>query len=257
MNQSLEDIYADIMAQYGPRKQERNVEFIKSLIQQRIRPDGTLDDNIPVPTPASAAKFIILIVDYPELSWESICENPTMKQTMEYLFIRARTHYPEVKVFVRSLLRQHAEGISSQTIDIFINTLDYAFHHRAPTRFSSTIPFPEHAEDILRTLHFLLDSVNGKDAALILQCAREEGLSRDISHAIIVTEFPKIQKAAYNKYWKVIFTKEEKQPILTTLRTRIGYSRNEDGSISFSKSQEPTRAQFFYQFWHWMESFSK
>ena len=58
------------------------------------------DDDIPVPSIEAAAKTILLLIDRPELSWETICREQRVKHVMEYLFIRARNHPDEVHRFV-------------------------------------------------------------------------------------------------------------------------------------------------------------
>ena len=88
MKESIEDITADIEYQYGKSNTEKNIEYILSLYSERLK-DGVLDDNIPVPSNEAAAKTILLILDRPELPWETICKERRVKNVMEYLFIRA------------------------------------------------------------------------------------------------------------------------------------------------------------------------
>ncbi len=73
MKERIEDISADIELQYGQRNMERNIAYVLSLAEARVRDDGELDDNIPVPSVEAAAKTILLLLDRPELSWETIC----------------------------------------------------------------------------------------------------------------------------------------------------------------------------------------
>ena len=86
-----------------------------------------------------------------------------------------------------------------------------------------SLSFPEHSEKILDTLHFLLNGEVGRGAALAMICARDEGLVRNIAHAKISTEFKHVSKTAYNNYLHERFTDKEKNRIISTLRTRIGY----------------------------------
>ena len=50
---------------------ERNIAYILSLVEARLKEDGELDDEIPVPSVEAAAKTIILLIDRPELPWET------------------------------------------------------------------------------------------------------------------------------------------------------------------------------------------
>lgn len=104
MKESLEDISADIELQYGKKNMDSNIAYILSLLEARMK-DGVLDDNIPVPSHEAAAKTILLLLDRPELSWETICRENRVRNVMEYLFIRAHSHYGEVHDFISGLLR--------------------------------------------------------------------------------------------------------------------------------------------------------
>lgn len=90
MKENIEDISADIELQYGQPNMERNIAYVLSLVEAHATEDGRLDDDIPVPSIEAAAKTILLLIDRPELSWETICREQRVKHVMEYLFIRAR-----------------------------------------------------------------------------------------------------------------------------------------------------------------------
>lgn len=49
-DQTLDDIFDDIEHEYGKKPVDKNVQFILSLFAKHIKEDGTLDDNIPVPS---------------------------------------------------------------------------------------------------------------------------------------------------------------------------------------------------------------
>lgn len=110
MKETIEDINADIELQYGKKNMDDNIAYILSLLEARMK-DGVLDDNIPVPSHEAAAKTILLLLDRPELSWETICRENRVRNVMEYLFIRAHNHYDEVHDFVCGLLRNIAHAI--------------------------------------------------------------------------------------------------------------------------------------------------
>ena len=73
MKENIEDISADIELQYGQPNMERNIAYVLSLVEAHATEDGRLDDDIPVPSIEAAAKTILLLIDRPELSWETIC----------------------------------------------------------------------------------------------------------------------------------------------------------------------------------------
>ena len=189
MKENIEDISADIELQYGQPNMERNIAYVLSLVEAHATEDGRLDDDIPVPSIEAAAKTILLLIDRPELSWETICREQRVKHVMEYLFIRARNHPDEVHRFVDRLLKQYVPKMPSQMVRIYLNAWKHIAGQSRPTKFTDEILYPEHAEKILDTLHFLLQGKVGRGAALVMVCARDEGLVRDIAHAKIVTEF--------------------------------------------------------------------
>ena len=45
---SLDEFYKNLDKEYGKSPQDKNIEYVVSLIKQRVKPDGTVDDDIPV-----------------------------------------------------------------------------------------------------------------------------------------------------------------------------------------------------------------
>ena len=43
---SLDEFYKDLDREYGKTIEDRNVDYIKSLLKLREQPDGRIDDNI-------------------------------------------------------------------------------------------------------------------------------------------------------------------------------------------------------------------
>ena len=256
MKEDIEDINADIELQYGQRNMERNIAYILSLVKARLKEDGELDDGISVPSVEAAAKTIILLIDRPELPWETICREKRVKHVVEYLFIRARNHPDEVHDFVDSLLRKYLPEIPPQMIRTYLNAWRQVAGRSKPSGFTEEILYPEHSEKILDTLHFLLQSEVGRGAALVMVCARDEGLVRNIAHAKIVTEFRHVTKTAYNNYLHERFTDKEKKNIIGTLRTKIGYTKEDDGRIVFLPGK-PSRKSVFVQLWRMIKSLAE
>lgn len=252
MKEKIEDINADIELQYGKKNMDGNIAYVLSLYKARMK-DGVLDDNIPVPSQEAAAKTILLLLDRPELPWETICRENRVRNVMEYLFIRAQNHYDEVHDFVSELLRNYVKGISPQTVLTFMNALRYALCQNRPTRFADEILYPEYSGRILDTLRFLLNGEVGRGAALVMVCARDEGLVRNIAHAIVSTEFKHISKTAYNNYLHERFTDREKSRTIGTLRTKIGYTKEDDGRIKFTDLQL-SRKGLFFKIWRSIKS---
>lgn len=252
MKEKIEDISADIELQYGKKNMDGNIAYVLSLYKARMK-DDVLDDNIPVPSQEAAAKIILLLLDRPELPWETICRENRVRNVMEYLFIRAQNHYDEVHDFVSELLRNYVKGISPQTVLTFMNALRYALCQNRPTRFADEILYPEYADRILDTLRFLLNGEVGRGAALVMVCARDEGLVRNIAHAIVSTEFKHISKTAYNNYLHERFTDREKNRTIGTLRTKIGYTKEDDGRIKFTDLQL-SRKGLFFKIWRSLKS---
>lgn len=256
MKENIEDINADIELQYGQRNMERNIAYILSLVEARLKEDGELDDEIPVPSVEAAAKTIILLIDRPELPWETICREKRVKHVVEYLFIRARNHPDEVHDFVDSLLRKYLPEVPPQMIRTYLNAWKQIAGQPKPSGFTDEILYPEHSEKILDTLHFLLQGEVGRGAALVMVCARNEGLVRNIAHAKIVTEFRHVTKTAYSNYLHERFTDKEKKNIIGTLRTKIGYTKENDGRIVFL-SGKPSRKSVFVQLWRMIKSLTE
>lgn len=138
MKESIEDITADIEFQYGKSNTEKNIEYILFLYNERFK-DGVLDDNIPVPSNEAAAKTILLILDRPELPWETICKKRRVKNVMEYLFIRATGHYEEVHDFVSGLLRHYIKGVTPQMVLTFMNIWKHVVFQQRPSTFTDFV----------------------------------------------------------------------------------------------------------------------
>lgn len=256
MKENIEDISADIELQYGQRNMDRNIAYVLSLVEARVKEDGELDDDIPVPSVEAATKTILLLIDRPELPWETICQEKRVKHVMEYLFIRAHNHYDEVHEFINRLLKQYVPELPSQMVRTFLNGWRQIISTPRPTKFTDEILYTEHAEKILDTLHFLLQGEVGRGAALVMVCARNEGLVRDIAYAKIRTEFRHVTKTAYNNYLHERFTDKEKNRTIGTLRTKIGYTKEENGHIVFLPDN-PNRKSLFLQLWRMMKSWTE
>ena len=84
-------------------------------------------------------------------------------------------------------------------------------------------------------------------------CARDEGLVRNIAHAIVSTEFSHISKTAYNNYLHERFSDREKNRTIATLRTKIGYTKEADGRIAFT-DQQLSRKGLFFKLWRGIKS---
>ena len=251
MKESIDGMYADIAKQYGNTQLDNNIKFILSLYEARLKEDGTIDDKILVPSVEAAVKTIILLVERPELPWETICEERRVKHVVEYLFIRAKGHYEEVHEFVKRMLKENTNGKTQRQLLTFLNIWDNFSRNERPSRFVNVIVYPEKTDIILSTLHQLMQDEVGRGAALVMTCARDEGLIRDIRHSIISTEFPHVQKTAYNNYVHEAFTSREKQVIVSALRTKIGYTKNEDVSLTF-KAAPMKEKNLFYQLFRWI-----
>ena len=107
------------------------------------------------------------------------------------------------------------------------------------------------------TLHFMTNGEIGKGAALVMLVACEEGLIKSCRYEDIKEEFPSISQKAYNKELPLLRDKTQedlKVPIRTSLRTRIGYTKEDDGRIVFKDTSMSSRNMLF-QFWRWVMSF--
>lgn len=251
MKENIDDIYADIVTQYGNTQLDKNIKYILSLYAERLKEDGTIDDKIPVPSVEAAVKTIILLVERPEIPWETICEERRVKHVVEYLFIRAKDHYEEVHEFVKKMLKENTQGKTQRQLLAFLNIWDNFCKNERPSRFVNVIVYPEKTDVILDTLHQLMQDEVGRGAALVMTCARDEGLIRDIRHSVISIEFPHVQKTAYNNYVHEAFTSREKQVIISALRTKVGYTKNEDGSLTFKEAPIKEK-NLFYQLFRWI-----
>ena len=79
---------------------------------------------------------------------------------------------------------------------------------------------------------------------------------RDIAHAKIVTEFCHVTKRSYNNFVHERFPDREKNRIVGTLRTKIGYTKEEDGRIVFLPDK-PSYKSVFLQLWRMMKSLAE
>lgn len=249
----LDILMEDIEYQYGQNVQDQNIRFALKLVADRVV-DDRIDDDIPVPSVNAAAKTIILIVNRPELPWEKIAEEPSVRRTLEYLFVRAHNHHDEVHEFIKRLLYTHVKGLDGKIVLAFLNIWDYFCRQQRPSSFIDNIPHVQHSDRIISALHTLIGNETGKMAALIMTCAKEEGLIIDDSYTSIKEEFPQITKQGYNRYKNHYdFFKEEKDPVITSLRTIIKYRKEDDGRIIFL--DDGSRKGFFLWIWRLFRSF--
>ena len=254
----LEEFCKSIDKEYGKSNTEKNIDYVMSLVKQREQPDKSIDDNIPAPSLQSTAEVIYIVMNRADIPFESFCEkHRAHKQVIEYVFIRGVKHRDEIVSYLKQLLSKSIPGLAPKLVLGFIRLLDQFVPKDRPTPFLNVIQFPEKAEEILDTLHFMTNGYVGKDAALVMVVAQEEGLIRSCKYDDIKEEFTSIHQKAYNKDLSSLHDKtyeDLKIPIRTSLRTRIGYTKTEDGRIVFKKTAMSQRNMLF-QFWRWVMSF--
>lgn len=254
----LEDFYESLDKEYGKSIEERNIAYITSLLKLHERSDGTIDDDIQPPSLQSTAEVIILIMNRHDIPYEQFCEKDRgHKRVIEYIYIRGPKHRDEVISFLKQLLRKSIPGLGPKLVLGFLRLFDQYCKEEEPTSFVNNIQFPEKAKEILDTLHFMTNGAVGKDAALVMLVAQEDGLIKSCKYDDIKEEFPSIHQKAYNKELPILRTntfEESKIPIRTALRTRIGYTKLGDGRIVFKETSLSPR-NMFLKFWRWVMSF--
>ena len=258
---SLDEFYKSLDREYGKSIEDRNVDYITSLLKLREQPDGTIDDNIQPPSLQSTAEVIILIMTRHDITYDQFCEKDKgYKRVIEYIFIRGVKHRDEIVSYLKQLLSKSFPGLGPKLVLGFIRLLDQFIPKSTkdkPTSFLKVIQFPEKAKEIMDTLHFMTNGEIGKGAALVMLVACEEGLIKSCRYEDIKEEFPSIRQKAYNKELPLLRDKTQedlKIPIRASLRTRIGYTKIEDGRIVFKKTSMSPRNMLF-QFWRWVMSF--
>ena len=126
-----------------------------------------------------------------------------------------------------------------------------------PSSFLKVVLFPERAKEIIDTLHFMIDGEVGKGAATVMFVARDEGLISSCKYENIKDEFLSIHQKAYNKELAQLDRGDREtffRPIRTVLRSRIGYTKHDDGRIEFVKTSMSPK-NMLYQFFRWLWSF--
>ncbi len=255
----LDEFYENLDKEYGKSNTDKNVDYVMSLIKQRLLPDGTVDDNIPVPSLQSVAEVMVIMTERPNLTFEQFCEKDrSHKRVIEYLFIRAKNHYEEVEGLIKQLLGKSFKGLTPQIVLAFLKMWRQFNSESRPSSFLQIILFPERSQEIIDTLHFLTDGEVGKGAALVMMVAQEEGLIKSCRYEDVKDEFPTFHQKAYNKELNTMLIGGStydalKEPIRISLRTRIGYIK-EGGQITFKKTSMTPR-NMFLQFWRWVMSF--
>lgn len=235
----MSQVDQEIRQQMGKTVTDRNVDYIMSLYEARLMSNGEIDDDIPVPTDRAFAKTLTLMFNHQEVPWSEAADKFDVKYVFEYLFIRARNHYDEVYAFLRGFLNNTTCGLHNKMVVWVIDLLDKTLNQECPNRFAMQIIYPEHADRILATLHQFTMDETGKGLALVMRCAKEEGLIRNNSYGVIAKEFPHADKSSYNKYLNSLdttFTDKEIEIVKCNLRSRIGYTRKEDGTLKFGFS---------------------
>ena len=257
-NNKLEEFCKSIDKEYGKSNTEKNIDYIMSLVKLREQPDESIDDDIPAPSLQSTAEVIYIVMTRGDIPFENFCEKDRgHKQVIEYVFIRGVKHRDEIVSFLKQLLSKSIPGLGPKLVLGFIRLLDQFVPKDKPTSFLNVIQFPEKAKEIMDTLHFMTNGEIGKGAALVMLVACEEGLIKSCRYEDIKEEFPSVSQKAYNKELPLLRDKTQedlKIPIRASLRTRIGYTKKEDGRIVFKKTSMSPR-NMLYQFWRWVMSF--
>lgn len=257
-NNKLEEFCKSIDKEYGKSNTEKNIDYIMSLVKLREQPDESIDDDIPAPSLQSTAEVIYIVMTRGDIPFEKFCEKDRgHKQVIEYVFIRGVKHRDEIVAFLKQLLSKSIPGLGPKLVLGFIRLLDQFIPKDKPTSFLNVIQFPEKAKEIMDTLHFMTNGEKGKGAALVMLVACEEGLIKSCRYEDIKEEFPSISQKAYNKELPLLRDKTQedlKIPIRASLRTRIGYTKKDDGRIVFKKTSMSPR-NMLYQFWRWVMSF--
>ena len=257
-NNKLEEFCKSIDKEYGKSNTDKNIDYIMSLVKQREQPDKSIDDNIPAPSLRSTAEVIYIVMTRGDIPFKKFCEKDRgHKQVIEYVFIRGVKHRDEIVSFLKQLLGKSIPGLGPKLVLGFIRLLDQFVPKDKPTSFLNVIQFPEKAKEIMDTLHFMTNGEIGKGAALVMLVACEEGLIKSCRYEDIKEEFPSISQKAYNKELPLLRDKTQedlKIPIRASLRTRIGYTKKDDGRIVFKKTSMSPRNMLF-QFWRWVMSF--
>ena len=257
-NNKLEEFCKSIDKEYGKSNTEKNIDYIMSLVKLREQPDESIDDDIPAPSLQSTAEVIYIVMTRGDIPFEKFCEKDRgHKQVIEYVFIRGVKHRDEIVAFLKQLLSKSIPGLGPKLVLDFIRLLDQFIPKDKPTSFLNVIQFPEKAKEIMDTLHFMTNGEKGKGAALVMLVACEEGLIKSCRYEDIKEEFPSVSQKAYNKELPLLRDKTQedlKIPIRASLRTRIGYTKKDDGRIVFKKTSMSPR-NMLYQFWRWVMSF--
>ena len=257
-NNKLEEFCKSIDKEYGKSNTEKNIDYIMSLVKLREQPDESIDDDIPAPSLQSTAEVIYIVMTRGDIPFEKFCEKDRgHKQVIEYVFIRGVKHRDEIVSFLKQLLSKSIPGLGPKLVLGFIRLLDQFIPKEKPTSFLNVIQFPEKAKEIMDTLHFMTNGEKGKGAALVMLVACEEGLIKSCRYEDIKEEFPSVSQKAYNKELPLLRDKTQedlKIPIRASLRTRIGYTKKDDGRIVFKKTSMSPRNMLF-QFWRWVMSF--
>ena len=257
-NNKLEEFCKSIDKEYGKSNTEKNIDYIMSLVKLREQPDESIDDDIPAPSLQSTAEVIYIVMTRGDIPFEKFCEKDRgHKQVIEYVFIRGVKHRDEIVAFLKQLLSKSIPGLGPKLVLGFIRLLDQFISKEKPTSFLNVIQFPEKAKEIMDTLHFMTNGEKGKGAALVMLVACEEGLIKSCRYEDIKEEFPSVSQKAYNKELPLLRDKTQedlKIPIRASLRTRIGYTKKDDGRIVFKKTSMSPR-NMLYQFWRWVMSF--
>ena len=257
-NNKLEDFCKSIDKEYGKSNTEKNIDYIMSLVKLREQPDKSIDDDIPAPSLQSTAEVIYIVMTRGDIPFEKFCEKDRgHKQVIEYVFIRGVKHRDEIVSFLKQLLNKSIPGLGPKLVLGFIRLLDQFIPKDKPTSFLNVVQFPEKAKEIMDTLHFMTNGEKGKGAALVMLVACEEGLIKSCRYEDIKEEFPSVSQKAYNKELPLLRDKTQedlKIPIRASLRTRIGYTKKDDGRIVFKKASMSPR-NMLYQFWRWVMSY--
>lgn len=245
-----EEIYEELEITYGkpPRTtSEKNMIWLKGVLEEHII-EGEFNEDVPKPSLDALAMTLIAITTYDIPMEELAAKKPAIKRTLLWFIVKCNNHYDEIDEIMHQLMHKSYKGLKLFMITRMLKIFKWLSMQEIPTKLIEVVLHPEHYDDISEGLHQLISPNKIESAVLYIICAIEDGLlPMDVSRSLMIKEFELTpNKSAYHRYFSKYFTyaanlnEQEKKWLETqkekrkiTLRSTIGYTRKDDGSIKF------------------------
>lgn len=203
-----------------------NIQYSLSVISENISQHGKLVPDESVSQDEAMSLFANMIKS-PQKSFTDIAKSPKTAKAMNNLILQGVHFFEKIqdKINVDEMQSEIVEEINELIagLDGMLTAMPIS-----PKPKKEELPFEHYIIDrtytneVVSTLHEIMDKRRGKDATLVLVCAIELGIISRPPYSATKKQFPSVGcKSNYNNYMTFVYTEQEKNPIKQLLKKRL------------------------------------